>query len=647
MEIRRTMTRRGFWFLAVAGGALIISIALPSQYSVTLLSLTAILWYALSWSILRWQRDFVIRRLRLVRWIDGKRIEPDGPPATLWEDRPVIIWIKLEPARPGALSGTLPRIIAIDRIPARVLIRGKTTAERTDFSDEPISIGYEMRPRYPGRLIFHGVLVEIADPAGFFRQRVFIRGGQQALVYPALVTDPRTRLAEKKYHRLLAAGVHRHRRPGSGTELLALRDYIPGDPPKRIAWRISARRDIWTTKDFESDVPVRATIFLDHSSAVRVGWPGTTPLVDEVRLASALIRYWLDKRDPVGLVCVDDDKADTIPPATGPQHEAKLLRKLCDVTTSPPKPSDCSVRSLLGPAREACEQLYPDLLDPTIHRRYSPREHWWSSIRWLAIPASAIAAGLWWLSLQLSPTLFQTVLKISLSVSALLFVAWVIILLRRRQLGKGALRYQETKTRKEIASVIAAVEDLGFEGLGLLMHHDPTFIERTQQFLIDHDFPYPRPLHDASGQYVFASSAKARHLANSLLSRVLHAQDNELFLLLVDLFEIEHLEPLLSAIKVAQARHHEVIVAAPWPAELMDPADKADDANDSAPPTDPAMSSSSPRDLIDHYFKSYQTIQRELGRLRVPLILARPGRSIGVIVERVESLRASRIHARR
>ena len=40
---------------------------------------------------------------------------------------------------------------------------------------------------------------------------------------------------------------------------------MPGDPPRTIAWKVSARRDRLITKEFESEVPVRCTLFLDTS----------------------------------------------------------------------------------------------------------------------------------------------------------------------------------------------------------------------------------------------------------------------------------------------------------------------------------------------------------------------------------------------
>src|SRR5256885_1994063 len=58
----------------------------------------------------------------------------------------------------------------------------------------------------------------------------------------------------------------------------------------------------------------------------------------------------------------------------------------------------------------------------------------------------------------------------------------------------------------------------------------------------------------------------------ALLGSVARGHDNELFVLLADLLESdEHLTKLLAAVKVALARHHQVMVLCPWPADLPPP----------------------------------------------------------------------------
>src|SRR5205807_7342783 len=114
---------------------------------------------------------------------------------------------------------------------------------------------------------------------------------------PALV-DAEGKTATSKRHNLLPPpGINRLLRPGTGSELLDLRDYLPGDPPKTIAWKVSARRDRLITKDFESEVPVRCTLFLDTSNSVRLGPPGKNALARLVEIAATVAQAAAGTRD--------------------------------------------------------------------------------------------------------------------------------------------------------------------------------------------------------------------------------------------------------------------------------------------------------------------------------------------------------------
>src|SRR6185437_11687241 len=74
------------------------------------------------------------------------------------------------------------------------------------------------------------------------------------------------------------------------------------------------------------------------------------------------------------------------------------------------------------------------------------------------------------------------------------------------------------------------------------------------------------------GRYLFAAPEKVPVLAQALLRAVGKGRDNELFVLLVDLLELDdYLEPILRAVSVALGRHHQVILLCPWPPGLAPP----------------------------------------------------------------------------
>src|SRR5262249_3487199 len=147
---------------------------------------------------------------------------------------------------------------------------------------------------------------------GFFYHRTFVPGVVVCPVLPARV-DSRGRTVTSKQHNLLPPpGIHRLRRSGSGSELLDLRDYLPGDPPKTIAWKVSARRDRLITKEFESEVPLRCTLFVETSNSVRVRWSGQCALGRLLEIAAAVAQANCATRDLTGLCLFDEQSTQSI-----------------------------------------------------------------------------------------------------------------------------------------------------------------------------------------------------------------------------------------------------------------------------------------------------------------------------------------------
>lgn len=94
-------------------------------------------------------------------------------------------------------------------------------------------------PRRRGRYRLTGPKIASSFPFGFTRKRLRFHAPEIVTVRPASVRLARSVLD-------LAFGDARHGRPkprpaSAGDELFAVREYSPGDSPRRVAWRASAR----------------------------------------------------------------------------------------------------------------------------------------------------------------------------------------------------------------------------------------------------------------------------------------------------------------------------------------------------------------------------------------------------------------------
>src|SRR5262249_9147075 len=153
--------------------------------------------------------------------------------------------------------------------------------------------------------------------------------------------------------------------------LLDLRDYLPGDPPKTIAWKVSARRDRLITKEFESEVPVRCTLFVDASNSVRVPSPpvgdGQTPgarnaLDRLVEIAASVLQTNAGIRYLTGLCLFDEQGVTIVRPSRTRVQVTQMLHLLADAAALTPSAGRADPEALLPLAYTFAQEVYPDLL---------------------------------------------------------------------------------------------------------------------------------------------------------------------------------------------------------------------------------------------------------------------------------------------
>ena len=280
------LTARGGWFLTIVVLMLVIGAFVIPFYSVVpaILGVTLLAWFAFEWSMFQTRSNAAVSRLKVTRHVlQGGREVP-----MLWAGIGFEVRVTVE--NPGAVG--MPFAVLEDRAAvATERVAGSPQLFANLPPGETVEITYTLKAPSPGVLRFEGVRVRVADVHGFFYRRVFLRDAVEFLVLPPLTDDEGRQRATKRFNTLPPPGIHRLRRPGSGSELLDLRDYRPGDPPKMIAWKPSARRDRLITKEFENDVPVRCVLFLDTSEGVRLGPPGNTLLTRMAGVAAAVSRH--------------------------------------------------------------------------------------------------------------------------------------------------------------------------------------------------------------------------------------------------------------------------------------------------------------------------------------------------------------------
>jgi hypothetical protein len=135
-------------------------------------------------------------------------------------------------------------------------------------------------------------------------------------------------------------------------------------------------------------------------------------------------------------------------------------------------------------------------------------------------------------------------------------------------------------------------------------------------------------------------------LSRALLKTIGKGRDNELFVLLVDLLELgDDLGPLLKAVRVALARHHQVLLICPWPPGVPPPTrDQAPLQKPDAPPSVPPSTALGLLPILNetttrHYQLAYQKARQAFARLGVQVVSAVMGEPVALVLDRMDRLR--------
>jgi uncharacterized protein (DUF58 family) len=648
----RMLTTRGWWLLLIA--LLLTALGVFARlHGLVPVGLTLLLWLAGVGALFYVRARFVTPRLEVVRTLGDERGEVD----TLWAGRSFEVRVELRvPGRFG-----LPYAAVSDRVPFAVeFLTGAAETCGPLGRGRPLVVRYRVRPPAPGRARFEGVRVRLADLQGLFYQDTFLRAPAEYRVLPVLVDEGGHPATTKRYNLLPPPGIHRMRRPGSGSELLDLRDYLPGDPPKTIAWKVSARRDRLITKEFESEVPLRCTLFVDTSNSVRVGPAGKNPLARLVEIAAAVAQANTGVRDLTGLCLFDERAVTVVRPARTGRHLVRLLNLLADAAGLAPSTGQVRAQALLPLAYAFAEEVYPQLLRGEVNhvpfwlpwlapqRAYTVRRptagdrlYGWLpvwAVLMLVVTASgavALAAAVVWLG---AVVLEEGMTALTAAVAGGGLVAVLGLMLTRRLLWPRRRRLQAW--RKRLAALLSLRHGLAPGGLALLMEDEELLAVHLQRFLAEHQVPYSLPFYDRQGRYLFAAPHKVEVLARALLQAVGKGHDNELFVLLADLLELpDRLGPLLRAVRVARARHHQVVVVCPWPPGLALPSSGAAAAEAPEPGRPGWLERALARTTTARFHRAYQELRQTFARLGVPVVCAASDEPVRLVLDRMERLR--------
>jgi len=122
---------------------------------------------------------------------------------------------------------------------------------------------------------------------------------------------------------------------GAGLELLALRDYQPGDPPRGIDWKASARAGKPIVRLYAEERRMDLVLVLDAGRGSRVQAGVLTRLNHYINVAARLAEIAVAQGDRVALVSFAGERLGTVPLAGGTAGLRHIRHHLGQLQSSP------------------------------------------------------------------------------------------------------------------------------------------------------------------------------------------------------------------------------------------------------------------------------------------------------------------------
>lgn len=130
------------------------------------------------------------------------------------------------------------------------------------------------------------------------------------------------------------SGLHRSPHFGQTVEFVQHREYVPGDDPRTIDWKVWSKTDKYYIKQFEADTNLRTTILVDVSESMQFGAGAMTKHDYACTVAAALSYLLLRQHDAVKVATFDEDLRDQLPWRSSKNHLHAILAALGEYKAS-------------------------------------------------------------------------------------------------------------------------------------------------------------------------------------------------------------------------------------------------------------------------------------------------------------------------
>jgi uncharacterized protein (DUF58 family) len=124
-------------------------------------------------------------------------------------------------------------------------------------------------------------------------------------------------------------GLHKSPYHGFSVEFAEHRQYMPGDEPRNIDWKVYGRTDRYYIKQFEEETNLKSYLVLDASRSMAFKSEGSVTKLEYASYLAAALAYLMTRQqDAVGLVTYDSELRKYMPPHATKVYLQSILQEL-------------------------------------------------------------------------------------------------------------------------------------------------------------------------------------------------------------------------------------------------------------------------------------------------------------------------------
>jgi uncharacterized protein (DUF58 family) len=178
------------------------------------------------------------------------------------------------------------------------------------------------------------------------------------------------------------AGAHKSPLSGFAVEFAGHREYVPGDDPKHVDWRVYFSREKYFVKQYELETNFVCHLVLDVSASMRYGDANEQKLLYAAQMAMALGYSIIRQSDKVSLFTFDDRVRGLVAPSNSMSQVVRMTEHLDRIDPVEKTALEKCLSDIAGRlGRREIVMVFSDFfcnldaLEPVLHRlRYDRHE---------------------------------------------------------------------------------------------------------------------------------------------------------------------------------------------------------------------------------------------------------------------------------